>query len=276
MEIFGFSAAKIIVILIIAIVIFGPAKVPEMARTVGRTVRDVRRYIKDMTAEFDAATGDLREEFTAITHDLQGELAATQADLRRQRDLTDVFAEAAAPGAASPPYRSTLVAAEQMAPTRDAAGGTRPRAAPPDYAPTAIAASRDPDGPSRRATKADPLADLSVAAAAARDAGVPHRNGRGATPMARAAATPRRVIGRSVAGSAYLRRTGGRPISGRERYHSPCRRHGTIVHVRWSSMGHPSSHSPSPLARPQCELRASERRAHGDRDAASQRDTDPR
>ncbi len=44
MEILGFSAAKIILILIIAIVIFGPDKVPEMARTVGKTIRDVRRH----------------------------------------------------------------------------------------------------------------------------------------------------------------------------------------------------------------------------------------
>lgn len=72
MELFGFSAAKIITILIIAVVIFGPAQVAEMVKTVGRTIRDVRRYLNDMTKEFNDATGGLREEFAGIAQDLRG------------------------------------------------------------------------------------------------------------------------------------------------------------------------------------------------------------
>jgi len=96
MELFGFSAAKIITILIIAVVIFGPAQVAEMVKTVGRTIREVRRYINEMSKEFNEATGGLREEFAGIAQDLRGELAATQADLRSQLDLTGIFAEATA------------------------------------------------------------------------------------------------------------------------------------------------------------------------------------
>ncbi|MDQ6833133.1 MAG: twin-arginine translocase TatA/TatE family subunit [Chloroflexota bacterium] len=225
MEIFGFSAAKIIVILIIAIVILGPDKVPEMARTVGKTIRNVRRYINDMTKEFDAATGGLREEFTAITRDLKGELAATQADLRNQLDLTGIFAEAGATVAASPPSPSTVATAEPVTPTRADDSGETSQAAPPGDAFLVIPATGEADGPMRRATKTDPLADLAVATAPVSGTGViSHRNGRGATDRARAIemgkvarsdVAPRHVIGRSVAASACLHRKGGIP--------GPCR-----------------------------------------------------
>ena len=91
MEFFGIGAPELMVILVIAIVLFGPDKIPTMAAQVGKTIRDFRRYTSELTKEFDAATGDLRQEFQTIAGDLKGELAATQADLRSQLDLTDYF-----------------------------------------------------------------------------------------------------------------------------------------------------------------------------------------
>src|SRR5487761_618155 len=91
MEFFGIGAPELMVILIIAIVMFGPDKIPGMAAQVGKTIRDFRRYTSELTKEFDAATGDLRQEFQNIAGDLRGELEATQADLRSQLDLTDAF-----------------------------------------------------------------------------------------------------------------------------------------------------------------------------------------
>lgn len=204
MEILGFSAAKILTILIIAIIIFGPDKVPEMARTVGRTIRDVRRYMTAMTAEFNDATGGLREEFTEIAQDLKGELAATQADLRSQLDLTSVFAEAAAtiPPVASPaapsPAPEHRVAVASAVPSADdphSAHDTLPEV-------TAPLSDADDRG-TRRATKANPLADLVVLAA--------HRPDRDATPSQNGhgkSKALRQIVGRSVAGSAYRRRKG--------------------------------------------------------------------
>ena len=91
MEFFGVGAPELMVILVIAIVLFGPDKIPTMAAQVGKTIREFRRYTSELTKEFDAATGDLRQEFQSIAGDLKGELAATQADLRSQLDLTDYF-----------------------------------------------------------------------------------------------------------------------------------------------------------------------------------------
>lgn len=92
MEFFGLSSAKIILILIIAVVLLGPDQVPQMVRTVGKFIRDFRRFTSEMSKEFNEATGDLRKEFTDTIGDLKGEIEQTQSDLRSQLDpLTDTL-----------------------------------------------------------------------------------------------------------------------------------------------------------------------------------------
>jgi TatA/E family protein of Tat protein translocase len=175
MEFFGIGGPEFLVVLVIAILLFGPDKIPSMAAQVGKTIRDFRRYTSDLTKEFDAATGDLRSEFQNIAGDLRGELEATQADLRSQLDLTDVFRDtpkevvsasvAAIPGAET---QALPVAAESNG-----------IAAEPEPAPTitvttpyadaiaangASAAETMPVGTASMAvaTKADPFADLAT------------------------------------------------------------------------------------------------------------------
>lgn len=58
MRIGPFGIWEILVILVVAIVVFGPRKLPEMAKGLGRSVREFRKGIRDMRDEFqaDAAT----------------------------------------------------------------------------------------------------------------------------------------------------------------------------------------------------------------------------
>lgn len=222
MELFGFSAAKIITILIIAILIFGPDKVPEMARTVGKTIRDVRRYINGMTQEFNDATGGLRDEFTAITQDLKGELEATQADLRSQLDITGIFAGAAATmdEASTPPLTAALDASPLVPTTVAPVDGVVGVSSSPRLSDTSVGGPISEHVPPvygngtsgvRHVTKAGPFADLQVLAtptsgghaiqSANSHGGMAERRNVGELQPA-----ARRVIGQSVAGSAYLRR----------------------------------------------------------------------
>jgi sec-independent protein translocase protein TatB len=52
--VFGLDIEKIIVLLVIAVVIFGPDQLPKVAQQTGRALRDLRRLA-------DSATKDLRE-----------------------------------------------------------------------------------------------------------------------------------------------------------------------------------------------------------------------
>ena len=56
--------AEILVVLVIALLVFGPDKMPEIARQVGKGMREFRRVqqhlrseLRDVVAEFDQQTG---------------------------------------------------------------------------------------------------------------------------------------------------------------------------------------------------------------------------
>lgn len=65
-----FSIAHIVIIFVVALVVFGPEKLPELARTLGKVMGEFRR-----------ATGDLRSTFEGHMRDLERE-----ADLRKVRE----------------------------------------------------------------------------------------------------------------------------------------------------------------------------------------------
>jgi sec-independent protein translocase protein TatB len=199
MEIFGFSAAKILLILTIAVVLFGPDKVPEMAAQVGRLIRDFRRYTQEMTREFNEATGGLRDEFTTIAQDLRGELEETQKDLRRQLDLTDIFGETSEAVASRKAAGGVDVGSTVPAP-HDIVDDPEPSPAAP-VVPAAddvvheslpsMEVAQTIDRLTPHATRTDPLADLGILASSLL-----------------AGKSPGRAVGRSMATSRYVRRTG--------------------------------------------------------------------
>jgi len=57
---FGIGMTELIVIFVIGLVVLGPKKLPELARTLGKSL-----------AEFRRASNDLRREFMSVTEDAQ-------------------------------------------------------------------------------------------------------------------------------------------------------------------------------------------------------------
>lgn len=49
---------EILVVAIVALLVFGPEKLPEMARNVGRTISDLRRTAQEMREEFTSGLDD--------------------------------------------------------------------------------------------------------------------------------------------------------------------------------------------------------------------------
>jgi sec-independent protein translocase protein TatB len=128
------SVPHLIVIFIVALVVFGPEKIPELARNLGKVM-----------AEFRRVTGDLRSTF-------EGHLR----DLEREADARRIAAPAATPAAPAPAPSASPEASE--APKADdttaPAAGTVP-AKPPNAAALTGAPA---DAPSPSAT--DPAPDL--------------------------------------------------------------------------------------------------------------------
>jgi Tat protein translocase TatB subunit len=53
---FGLGAPEIVVILLVALVVLGPQKLPELAKHLARFLGDMRRMADDVRQQFDEAT----------------------------------------------------------------------------------------------------------------------------------------------------------------------------------------------------------------------------
>jgi Tat protein translocase TatB subunit len=139
---FGIGYQEMFLILVVALVIFGPGKLPEVAGQVGRAVRDFRRMTADLTGEFEKTIAEVddvkqsvRKEFSSMRAEVESVTTSVREDLEDLADTKGVVASATAKGAGGRVVSAskTVVGAE---------GG-------------------DASAPVM-ATKADPLADVSL------------------------------------------------------------------------------------------------------------------
>jgi sec-independent protein translocase protein TatB len=79
----GFS--ELLVIALVALIVFGPKRLPEMARTAGHWMGRLRRFMENVKQDLDR---ELNTEELAQFKKLQEELAQTRAMLQSQGDKT--------------------------------------------------------------------------------------------------------------------------------------------------------------------------------------------
>ena len=65
---FGIGAPELIVILVVALVVLGPKRLPELARGLGRTLGEFRRATSGVSEELDNARVLLEEEVRQAEH----------------------------------------------------------------------------------------------------------------------------------------------------------------------------------------------------------------
>ena len=65
---FGIGAPELIVILVVALVVLGPKRLPELARGLGRTLGEFRRATSGVSEELDNARILLEEEVRQAEH----------------------------------------------------------------------------------------------------------------------------------------------------------------------------------------------------------------
>ena len=99
MSLFGVGAGEAALVLVLAMIVVGPQRFPEIARQGGRWYRLARRYTDEVMKDVRAAVSDIEEEIEAETKDLKDIQSITSVgdDLRAIRDdVEEIQSESAA------------------------------------------------------------------------------------------------------------------------------------------------------------------------------------
>lgn len=148
---FGIGFSEVLLILVVVLLVVGPSRLPDMARTLGKGMRTVRRAGRDLRDAID--TDDLRQQVYQPIRQWQREQDEADAEL-----LAEEAREHAATRAKAAPAKA---APEKAAPAP--AAPEPPALAPP--APDAVAAHDDDEDEGPGIVARDPLAALRKAPA---------------------------------------------------------------------------------------------------------------
>lgn len=66
MNFFGVGPAEIILILVVALIVFGPGKLPEIGSTLGKSIREFKRATSEMTEELTQSMNEVRKPIEEV------------------------------------------------------------------------------------------------------------------------------------------------------------------------------------------------------------------
>jgi sec-independent protein translocase protein TatA len=75
---FNISGGEIFIIILVIFIIFGPDKIPEIARWIGKGMNEVKKATNEIKEEIEKETGDI----TKITKQLKKDIEKETGDLK--------------------------------------------------------------------------------------------------------------------------------------------------------------------------------------------------
>jgi Tat protein translocase TatB subunit len=85
MIMFGIGLPELIVIMVVALLVVGPSKLPELAKSLGKTFQEFRRMAEDVKETFEEETTDNKISC--------GEQAETQEEARKESSEINIIQE---------------------------------------------------------------------------------------------------------------------------------------------------------------------------------------
>ncbi|MBM3140700.1 MAG: twin-arginine translocase TatA/TatE family subunit [Chloroflexi bacterium] len=155
MNIFGVGAGEALLVLVIALIVVGPGRFPEIARQAGRWYRLARRYTSEVMTDVRAAVDELEQEVTRPEDDLRSireigtELSSDLSTTSAELDEVGRETQAAAEGTGAATAGDEPAGERDTTPAPAASAGAEPQTARTPAEPSAPVSIR----PSKR-TKA--------------------------------------------------------------------------------------------------------------------------
>jgi len=100
---FNIGIPELLIIVAIALIVFGPNKLPELAKAFGRAMREFKKATEEVKESFEAETKDLEEfKHTLTDETLLADLAEQISPPEPAAEETSASAEPSAPSGMSP------------------------------------------------------------------------------------------------------------------------------------------------------------------------------
>ncbi|MFW5758998.1 MAG: Sec-independent protein translocase subunit TatA/TatB [Bacteroidota bacterium] len=69
---FGISGGEIFVIMLLVLILFGPKKIPEIARAIGKGINEVKKVQRDINNEINRYSNEIDNPVKDIKEDIEG------------------------------------------------------------------------------------------------------------------------------------------------------------------------------------------------------------
>lgn len=81
---FDISTGEIFIILMVLFMVFGPQRMPEIARKVGKAINKMKHATSELTKEFNEETGEIRKTFEDEAKDIRKTYNKTKKDIEKE------------------------------------------------------------------------------------------------------------------------------------------------------------------------------------------------
>ena len=85
------SGSEIIIIFLVVLLLFGADKIPDIARTLGKGMREFRKVTNDLKREFNSSTTGIREEVEDLKKDMDKTKDELSGEFRKYVDDSDII-----------------------------------------------------------------------------------------------------------------------------------------------------------------------------------------
>lgn len=90
----GISGSEIFLVILAVLVFFGANKIPELARGLGKGMREFKKAAEDIKSEINNSTSDVRKEVDDMKSELNNQtsdISKEVEEIRDDIDKTDVY-----------------------------------------------------------------------------------------------------------------------------------------------------------------------------------------
>ncbi len=78
---FGISGGEILILLLLVLLLFGPSKIPEIARMLGKGINEVKKVQREINSEIHRYSGDIEKE----ARDMDAEIRSDIRELEKEQ-----------------------------------------------------------------------------------------------------------------------------------------------------------------------------------------------